>query len=121
MTLWSAVLDSRDPAALATFYEALLGWTRRAGGDETWVTSAPPGDTRPGLAFQLEDRHEPPVWPAADGQGQMQFHLDILVEDMPAAGAYALSLGATLAGFQPQQDCQVYLDPAGHPFCLFDS
>ena len=27
--------------------------------------------------------------------------------------------GATLADFQPQEDVRVYLDPAGHPFCLF--
>jgi len=27
--------------------------------------------------------------------------------------------GATLAGFQPQDQVRVCLDPAGHPFCLF--
>ena len=24
-----------------------------------------------------------------------------------------------LAGYQPQDTVRVYLDPAGHPFCLF--
>ena len=27
--------------------------------------------------------------------------------------------GATLADYQPQEDVRVMLDPAGHPFCLF--
>ena len=44
------------------------------------------------------------------------------------AGRARMKLAATvldgpdareLAGFQPQQDVRVHLDPAGHPFCLF--
>ncbi len=27
--------------------------------------------------------------------------------------------GATLAAFQPQDDVRVWIDPAGHPFCLY--
>ena len=46
-------------------------------------------------------------------------HLDIEVDDLDAAGARAVAAGATLAAFQPQDDVRVYLDPAGHPFCLF--
>ncbi len=46
-------------------------------------------------------------------------HLDILVDDLAAAGAHALACGAVLASYQPQADVRVYLDPAGHPFCLF--
>jgi hypothetical protein len=49
----------------------------------------------------------------------MMVHLDIKVDDMEAAGAHALASGATLADYQPQDDVRVYLDPAGHPFCLF--
>ena len=46
-------------------------------------------------------------------------HLDILVDDVDAAGAHAVAAGAVLAGCQPQADVRVHLDPAGHPFCLF--
>jgi hypothetical protein len=46
-------------------------------------------------------------------------HLDIEVDDLPAAVEHALALGAAPAGFQPQDDVRVLLDPAGHPFCLF--
>ena len=120
LTLWGVVLDSRDPAGLASFYEQLLDWERRSDEDPTWVTSGPRGsDGRPGLSFQLEENHEPPTWPAQPGDQRMQFHLDILVDDLDAAGAKAVALGANLAEFQPQDDVRVYLDPAGHPFCLF--
>jgi hypothetical protein len=46
-------------------------------------------------------------------------HLDVHVDDLEAAGAHAVRVGAVLADFQPQEDVRVYLDPAGHPFCLF--
>jgi hypothetical protein len=49
----------------------------------------------------------------------MSMHLDIQVDDLDEAGAQAIAAGAVLAGFQPQEDVRVYLDPAGHPFCLY--
>jgi len=49
----------------------------------------------------------------------MQVHLDIHVDDLDVAGEYATAVGARLAAFQPQDDVRVYLDPEGHPFCLF--
>jgi Glyoxalase-like domain len=49
----------------------------------------------------------------------MQAHLDIAVDDLAAAGEHAIAAGAVLAVRQPQDDVRVYLDPAGHPFCLF--
>jgi catechol 2,3-dioxygenase-like lactoylglutathione lyase family enzyme len=115
--LTSTVLDTPDPPGLAAFYRQLLGWT--LGTDEPdWVTIRDPAGGA-GLAFQTETAHEPPVWPAGGGDQRMQMHLDIEVDDLAAAGAYAESLGAVLAEFQPQDDVRVYLDPAGHPFCLW--
>jgi hypothetical protein len=49
----------------------------------------------------------------------MSIHLDIKVTDLAAAGAHAVAAGAELADYQPQDDVRVYLDPVGHPFCLF--
>jgi hypothetical protein len=46
-------------------------------------------------------------------------HLDIRVGDLEPAVAWATEAGAVLAGYQPQEDVRVMLDPAGHPFCLF--
>jgi Glyoxalase-like domain len=45
--------------------------------------------------------------------------LDLRVDDLQAAGRHAEACGATLAAYQPQEHVRVYLDPAGHPFCLF--
>jgi catechol 2,3-dioxygenase-like lactoylglutathione lyase family enzyme len=117
MKLTATVLGCPDPHALAIFYQRLLGWPIKA--DEPgWVTLRA-SEGVPGLSFQLEADHVPPVWPAGPGDQQMMMHLDIEVDDLESAGALAVEAGATLAGFQPQDDVRVYLDPAGHPFCLF--
>lgn len=117
MRLVSTVLDAPDPAALAAFYQRLLGWPMRSE-DPTWVTLRPE-DGGAGLSFQLEPDFVRPTWPATADRQQMQSHLDFQVEDMDAAGEVAIAAGATLAPHQPQEDVRVYLDPAGHPFCLF--
>ncbi len=72
-----------------------------------------------GLSFQSEPAYVRPVWPAGPEHQQMQVHLDIAVEDLVSAGEHAVAAGAVLAEFQPQDDVRVYLDPAGHPFCLY--
>ena len=71
------------------------------------------------LSFQTEEFYVRPVWPGASGEQLMMLHLDIEVDDLDGAGAHAVAQGAILAGFQPQDDVRVYLDPAGHPFCLW--
>jgi catechol 2,3-dioxygenase-like lactoylglutathione lyase family enzyme len=117
LTLSGIVLDAPDPRELAAFYGRLLGWT--IGKDEPdWVTLRGPHG-RPGLSFQTETAYVRPTWPAGPGDQQMMVHLDIEVDDLDAAGAHAVAAGATLAEYQPQDDVRVYLDPAGHPFCLF--
>jgi predicted enzyme related to lactoylglutathione lyase len=117
LTLTATVLDAPDARALAAFYQQLLGWP--IGSDEPgWVTLRPPGGGA-GLSFQTEDRYVRPVWPADTTHQQMMMHLDIEVDDLAAAGAHAVAAGAVLAEFQPQELVRVYLDPAGHPFCLW--
>ena len=118
LTLQSTVLGTPDPRGLAAFYCRLLGWEVRSDAPE-WVTIAPRGGRPPGLSFQLEEQHVPPVWPSGPGDQQMQLHLDIEVDDLEAAGAVAAEAGAVVAAFQPQEDVRVWLDPAGRPFCLF--
>ncbi|MHA6619478.1 VOC family protein [Pseudonocardia sp. DLS-67] len=117
LTLSATVLDAPDPRALAAFYRQLFGWPA-VQEDPEWVTLRPPGGG-PGLSFQFEELYEPPTWPAGRERQQMQLHLDIEVEDLDGAVAYALDAGATLAGFQPQENVRVLLDPVGHPFCFF--
>jgi hypothetical protein len=50
----------------------------------------------------------------------MMAHLDIHVDGLDAEVARAIGLGARLADDQPQSDVRVMVDPAGHPFCLWD-
>ena len=109
-------LTKVDANALADFYRRLLGWEVRQD-SPGWVALRAPGGGA-GLSFQTEPDYVRPTWPARPGAQQMMLHLDIEVDDLDAAGAHALALGATLAEYQPQVLVRVYLDPAGHPFCL---
>ena len=119
--LRSTVLGTPDPRGLASFYRTLLDWDVIDEEDD-WVKLKPAGNPEgTGLSFQLEEDHTPPIWPARDGDQQMQLHLDIGVDDLGAGEARALALGAMLASYQPQDDVRVLLDPAGHPFCLFET
>jgi catechol 2,3-dioxygenase-like lactoylglutathione lyase family enzyme len=127
MRLAATVLDGPDARELAGFYRRLLGWETDED-EPDWVTLRAPGggaaqsgpaQSAPALSFQTERAYIPPVWPAGAGDPQMSMHLDIEVDDLDEAGAHAVAAGARLAEFQPQDDVRVYLDPAGHPFCLF--
>ncbi len=117
LTLAGIVLDTPDVPALAAFYQRLLGWEPDST-DPDWTTLRSP-DGGAGLSFQTETAYVRPTWPAGQGDQQMMVHLDIQVDDLAAAGAHAVAAGAVLADFQPQEDVRVYLDPDGHPFCLF--
>jgi catechol 2,3-dioxygenase-like lactoylglutathione lyase family enzyme len=117
MSLSTVVLDAPDARELADFYRRLLGWQIKV--DEgDWVLLRRPDDGT-SLSFQTEECYVRPVWPGAEGQQLMMLHLDIEVDDLDEAGAHAVAQGAVLAAFQPQDDVRVYLDPAGHPFCLW--
>jgi predicted enzyme related to lactoylglutathione lyase len=114
---WGVVLEAPDGMALARFYSSLFGWPI-AKQDPDGAAIAVPA-TSSYLAFQSAPDYVPPVWPAAEGRQQMMMPIDVAVDDLAAAVADAVALGATLAVFQPQEDVRVLLDPAGHPFCLY--
>ena len=71
------------------------------------------------LSFQRVDGFRPPEWPGQEHP--QQFHVDVTVDDVDAAETLVLALGATKHEQQPEDpeaNWRVYLDPAGHPFCL---
>jgi catechol-2,3-dioxygenase len=112
----SVVLDCPDPHSLAQFYQAVVGGEITVS-ESDWVVLVVDGLR---LAFQQADDYAPPTWPA--GERPQQFHLDLSVDDVEAVEPKVLALGATKHAVQPGEadddTFRVYLDPAGHPFCL---
>ena len=126
---WGGVcIDCFDAEELAQFYSRLLGWEvahrdmpdDRKGG-AGWIALRNP-DGGIGLSVQAEEWYEPPVWPEQPGQLTKMLHFEMGADDLDAAVAYAVSLGATIAPHQPEDrsadELRIMLDPAGHPFCL---
>lgn len=117
-TWFGVLLDAPDARELAHFYQRLLGWTIFNESDG-WVDLAPLEDAGYNFSFATEKDYARPVWPTVDGEPQMSLHLDIEVDDLEQAVAYAVGVGAEQAEYQPQETVRVMLDPAGHPFCLY--
>jgi predicted enzyme related to lactoylglutathione lyase len=108
----TVVLDCPDPGVLARFYGALLDWKVEVSPDWAEI-KADYGDS---IGFQQVEEYVPPQWP---GQAvPQQMHLDVVVDDLDTAEAAVLELGATKHEHQPGTTFRVFLDPAGHPFCL---
>jgi len=106
-------LDCPDPQALAQFYAQLTGFDLDDE-DGDWVQLR--SDAGATLAFQRAPDHQPPIWPSTERP--QQAHLDFDVLDLDEAEAQVLAIGARKAEHQPGKSFRVFLDPAGHPFCL---
>jgi hypothetical protein len=107
------VLDCPDAAVLAAFYGALLDW--KVESREGWADIRP-ADGSNCISFQQVKDFRAPDWPGQDVPQQM--HLDVMVQDLDTAEKEVLELGATKPEHQPGTTFRVFLDPAGHPFCL---
>ena len=111
----TTVLDAPDLEAESSFWAAVYGGTVER--DVDWHSVIVDGQWT--LGIQLAPNHVPPEWPSGDQQQQL--HLDLHVDDIAAADAEAKALGAQVvqkADFATESGFVVYLDPAGHPFCL---
>lgn len=106
------VIDCPDPSALASFYGVMLDWKVEL--STGWADVR--ADSGQCISFQQVAAYSPPIWPGQDVPQQM--HLDVIVDDLDAAEAAVLGLGATKHVHQPGTSFRVFLDPAGHPFCL---
>jgi glyoxalase superfamily protein len=108
-------LDCADPVPLAAFWAALLDGAATPISDDVVAVRTEHGS----LAAVRVPHYRPPTWP--DGEVPKQVHLDLAVDDLDAAEAEAIRLGARRAESSPQPTkWRVMLDPAGHPFCLCD-
>ena len=112
--LEKTVIDCPDPRALAEFYCEVLGMrvNEDAGG---WVVIGSGPGLRE-LAFQRAADWVPPHWP--DPAYPQQMHLDIRVSDADRAERELLALGATRVRAARETGFRVFIDPAGHPFCI---
>src|SRR5580700_2902703 len=97
---WGPAIEAPDPAALARFYSELLEWPVVHTEPGTAVIKPPQDGVF--MVFQLAEDYVAPVWPPAGGQQRTMMHLDVQVEDLDAAAADAVALGA-----------QVVVVPAG--------
>ena len=109
----SFVMDCPDAGALARFYAEILGWKVEARDD--WA-DIKPEDGSNCISFQQVKDYKAPTWPTQEAPQQM--HLDVMVRSLDEAEQEVLAIGATKPEHQPGTSFRVFLDPAGHPFCL---
>ncbi|MCH0568387.1 VOC family protein [Streptomyces sp. MUM 136J] len=112
---YSAItFDCPDPAELARFYGDALGLPVAYSTDD-FVLLGQEGSA--GLGFNRLADYRRPTWP--DPSQEKQAHIELGVDDLDAAQAWLLALGAVEPAIQPEPDrWRVLLDPAGHPFCI---
>lgn len=121
------LLDCPDAPALARFYAQILGWHPEGDPDADFVVIAPPEggispenpNGRTCLGFQQIPDFVAPTWPG--GAHPQQFDLDLSCSaQIEAVEPAVLAAGATVHEHQPAENgnFKVFLDPAGHPFCL---
>lgn len=110
-TLAMVNLDAAQTKPMADFWSAVLGWPI-VYLDENYAMLTGPSHA---LGIGAIPDYQPPAWP---NDGRKQYHFDLAVEDVDAAAARFVGLGAERPAEQPGETWVVLLDPAGHPFCL---
>jgi len=108
-------IDTTDPAGLASFWEAALGWRRTYDGDEQVVLEPPQGSREDGIVPDLLFLRVP-----EDKAGKNRLHLDLRPEDHAAEVARLEGLGGRRVdvGQGPEASWIVMADPAGNEFCV---
>ncbi|OKI49101.1 VOC family protein [Micromonospora sp. CB01531] len=115
LKLTAITLDRPDPRALAAFYQQATGLDIDAKSGDDFVALI--GDGGLFIGLQRVDDYHAPTWP--DQRVPQQLHLDFAVDDLDEAEALVLRLGATKPETEPGGDrWHVFVDPAGHPFCV---
>jgi hypothetical protein len=107
-------IDCDDISELANFYSRITGQPIFYQSDDFACLNL----AAYWLTFQRVDDYAAPTWPASTSP--KQFHLEIWTDDIDGGEQLVLNYGATKSDAQPSPDdsWRVYVDPAGHPFCL---
>ncbi|MDT4893142.1 MAG: hypothetical protein QOE97_2177 [Pseudonocardiales bacterium] len=106
-------IDSADPARLARFYAAALGWEVTYSDDSYGMVEG----NGIKIGFGKVEGFRSAQWP--DEAAVKRFHLDLRVDDLDEATESLCAIGASQPDFQPGAGrWRVLLDPDGQPFCL---
>jgi predicted enzyme related to lactoylglutathione lyase len=115
LRIQAVTVDTTDPARLATFWEAVLGWRRTYTSDDEVVLEPPAGSPEDGVSPDLLFVRVP-----EEKAGRNRLHLDLRPKDQAAEVARIEALGATRAdiGQGPDVSWVVLADPDGNEFCV---
>jgi predicted enzyme related to lactoylglutathione lyase len=106
-------IDSADPARLARFYAAALGWEVTYSDDSYGMVEG----NGIKIGFGKVEGFRSAQWP--DEAAVKRFHLDLQVDDLDEATESLCAIGASQPDFQSGAGrWRVLLDPDGQPFCL---
>jgi catechol 2,3-dioxygenase-like lactoylglutathione lyase family enzyme len=108
-------IDTTDPAALATFWQAALGWRRTVDKDDEVVLEPPAGSPQEGVAPDLLFLRVP-----EHKAGKNRLHLDLRPADQAAEVTRLIQLGARRTDIGQGADASwaVLADPDGNEFCV---
>lgn len=108
-------IDSADPAKLASFWEAALGWRRTFEEDDQVALEPPAGSREDGVVPDLLFLRVP-----EQKSGKNRLHLDLRPADQADEVARLEGLGARHAdvGQGPEATWVVMADPEGNEFCV---
>jgi hypothetical protein len=107
-------VDSRDPLALAGFWQEALGWRRTYESPDEVVLEPPEGSPQDGVTPDLLFLRVP-----EDKTIKNRLHLDLRPDDQAAEVERLVRLGATRADVgQGEASWVVLADPEGNEFCV---
>jgi hypothetical protein len=112
-------LDCDNPVELAHFYSKITGYKVEPfdEGETAETCEWLDEEEFTAIAFQKIENYQKPTWPT--GGLPQQAHMDFHAKDLDIAEKALLEIGAVKAEFQPKPHrFRIYLDPAGHPFCM---
>lgn len=114
LTIGSIVVRVDDLELQASFWEAALGYERRAGGSDDFVLLRPKEGPGPNVSL---DRVRSSL------QNPPRIHLDLYSDDQVAEVTRLIGLGATEVHWDNRPDDADYVilaDPEGNRFCVVD-
>lgn len=114
-------MDCADPVAVADFWQAAIGFSKRDGDGDPYVTLSESEVGRPLNHLTLQRVPEPK-------SAKNRAHLDLFARDRRAEVERLVALGATVIAEESPEDVEgdshmgfiavVLADPEGHEFCI---